>query len=220
MCSCPPKCGWIHAYMSRCHLGTDSIMIHTYMHCICTCCSWYIPNTCSAYPLVLDMHKYMNLHIITLSACIHLIECIFWKNIHTWYMHDTYRYIQIHTIHTNMNCNILPVSVLYFCMYLVCIKCIFVRIACICMYLLQSKVLVASIHTIHTDTYIYAQDTYQYAQDKTQIHTKYMQIHTLHPTVSCNAYLIFGCFIVYVSVCMCIFCAYLVHILRGVHICL
>ena len=47
-----------------------------------------------------------------------------------------------------------------------------------------------------------------------------MQIHTLHPGVSCNAYLIFGCFIMYVCVCMCISCAYSVHIFRGVHICM
>ena len=135
-------------------------------------------------------------------------------------MHDTYKYIQIHSIHTYMNCNILPVSVLYFCMYLVCILCIFVCIACICMYLLQGKLLVASIHTIHTDTYIYARDIHRYTQDKTKIHTKYMQIHTLRAGVSCNAYLIFGCFIVYVFVCMFISCAYRVHIFGGVHICM
>ena len=135
-------------------------------------------------------------------------------------MHDTYKYIQIHTIYTDMNCNIWPVSVLYFCMYLACILCIFVYIACICMYFLQEKLLVASIHTIHTDTYKYAQDTYKYARDIVEIHTKYMLIHTPHTMVHCNAYLFFGCFIVYVSVCMCIFCAYCVHICRGVHICM
>ncbi len=82
----------------------------------------------------------------------------------SWQIHtDTYRYIQIHKkIHSKCMYHMyLYVSLAISCAYLV-------HIICICMYLLQAKPLVGLIHTIHTDTY-------RYAQDMHKIHAKYIQ---------------------------------------------
>ena len=156
-----------------------------------------------------NTYKYIHFYICSVSACIHFRECIFWINIHTWY-------IQIHTDTYNtydMNWYIWPVSCLYFCMYLVCILCIFVCIVCICLYFLQQKLLVASIHTIHTYIYTYAQDTYKYAFQYIQ-NTYKIHAHTYTFDlwfVVCIS--VFGliyrvCICMYVHI-MCICCMYL-----------
>ncbi len=118
---------------------------------------------------------------------------------------DTYRYIQIHLIWT-------VISDLYIACIFVCIWFIFACIVCICIYFLHQNLLVVTIYTIYTDTSPYAKNTYKYAHDILLIHTTYMQIHTHSPYGFFSAYPIFECFIVLVSVCMCISCAYCVCI--------